>query len=175
MVLGKLLGGSLIAVVQGVLFLLLTLFLGIRFGFATAILLVAWLLVCAIGLTGLGFVIAWRMDSTQGFHAVMNLLLMPMWLLSGAFFPIPSLAADSGWVGLIMHWVMRLNPVTYAVAGLRRLLYRDMPGELAAVSGGSAIWVPGMDSCFLVVAAFTLLTLVLACRMARQPASGDLL
>ena len=46
-------------------------------------------------MTGLGFIIAWRLDSTQGFHAVMNLLLMPLWLLSGAFFPVPALSAET--------------------------------------------------------------------------------
>ena len=43
--------------------------------------------VVSFALTGLGFCIAWRMTSTQGFHAIMNLFLMPMWFLSGALFP----------------------------------------------------------------------------------------
>jgi ABC-2 type transport system permease protein len=43
--------------------------------------------VLAIGLTALGFLIAWPMDSTQGFHAVINLFFVPLWLLSGAPFP----------------------------------------------------------------------------------------
>ena len=42
----------------------------------------------------LGFLIAWPMESTQGFHAIMSVFLMPMWLLSGAFFP----GGDSGWL-----------------------------------------------------------------------------
>ena len=46
-------------------------------------------------LTGLGFVIAWRMDSTAGFHAIMNLLLVPMWMVSGSLFPM---ATAHGWV-----------------------------------------------------------------------------
>ena len=71
------------------------------------------LFLSALALTSLGFVLAWRMDSTQGFHAIMNLLLMPMWLLSGSFFPAPA----SGWLA----WVVRLNPLTYGTAGLRRL------------------------------------------------------
>ena len=50
----------------------------------------------ALALTALGFVIAWRMDSTQGFHAIMSVFLMPMWLLSGAFFPRPS-GMPFGW------------------------------------------------------------------------------
>jgi len=71
-------------------------------------------------LTSLGLVIAWRMESTQGFHAVMNLLLVPMWLLSGAFFP-PSGAP--GWLAALM----RANPLTYGVAALRWALYGSAP------------------------------------------------
>ena len=47
--------------------------------------------VVSFSLTALGFCIAWRMSSTQGFHAIMNLFLMPMWLLSGGFFSSASL------------------------------------------------------------------------------------
>ena len=78
--------------------------------------------VVALALTALGFVIAWRMDSTQGFHAIMSVLLMPMWLLSGAFFPADDAVAACG--------SMRLNPLTYGVAGLRRLLYWDAADEM---------------------------------------------
>ena len=69
----------------------------------------------AFGLTGLGFILAWRMDSTQGFHAIMNLFLMPLWLLSGALFPLDGAP----------HWlrmIMRLNPLTYGVSALHHAL-----------------------------------------------------
>ena len=62
-------------------------------------------------LTALGFCLAWRMTSTQGFHAVMNLFLMPMWFLSGALFPVQNASAP-------LRAIMRLNPLTYGVAGL---------------------------------------------------------
>ena len=51
---------------------------------------------------------AWPLDSTQGFHALMSVVLFPMWLLSGAAFP-----ADGGW----LQWVVAANPLTYGVAG----------------------------------------------------------
>ena len=111
-VLGKVLGGSLIAVAQGLVFLLLAFTLGIRLSPLTVATIGVWLLVTSLGLTALGCRLAWPMQSTQGFHAIMNLLLMPMWLLSGAFFPVPRLATDASWVQVLMHWVMRLNPVT---------------------------------------------------------------
>ena len=72
------------------------------------------MLVMSIALTALGFLIAWRMDSTQGFHAIMSVFLLPMWLLSGAFFPMDV----GGWLG----WIIRINPLTYGVAGLRHYL-----------------------------------------------------
>ena len=69
----------------------------------------------AFSLTSLGLVIAWRMDSTQGFHAIMNLMLLPIWLLSGAFFPASGV---SPWLA----WVMQVNPLTYGMAALRHCL-----------------------------------------------------
>ncbi len=80
----------------------------------------------AFALTSLGLVIAWRMESTQGFHAIMNLILMPIWLLSGAFFPASGAA---GW----LSWLMQLNPLTYGMAALRRSLYLHAPAAVGPV------------------------------------------
>jgi ABC-2 type transport system permease protein len=121
LVLGKLCGGTVLAVLQAGLFLLLAPFLGLAFTPLAAIEVLLFLTLLSFALTALGFLIAWPLDSTQGFHAVMSVFLMPMWLLSGAFFP----AGESGW----LSWVIRANPLTYGVAGLRRLLYSsyDIP------------------------------------------------
>ena len=70
------------------------------------------LILVSFSLTGLGFLLAWRLDSTQGFHALMNLFLIPMWLLSGALFP---LSGAPTWLRL----VMRLNPLTYSLSALQ--------------------------------------------------------
>jgi ABC-2 type transport system permease protein len=122
-VLGKVLGGTSIALIQGSLFLLLAPLVGIRpplLGWLQAIGIMA---VVSFGLTALGVMLAWRFDSVQGFHSIMNLLLMPMWLLSGAVFP-PEKAIP--WV----HWAMRFNPLTYGVAALRQALTGEGPGSL---------------------------------------------
>jgi ABC-2 type transport system permease protein len=162
MVLGKLAGGTLIASLQGWLFLALGLalgpWLGFHYQFDGLDVLHMALLVMAISfaLTGLGFVLAWRMESTQGFHAVMSVLLMPMWLLSGAFFP-----ADSG----LLAWIVRINPLTYGVAGLRRLLYE----------GTSQAALPSLAVCWLVIMAFSAAMFLVSCRVARQRTTGDLL
>ena len=117
-VLGQALGGTTLALIQGLLLLCLAPFIGIKFGFMPFIMTFGVMFLLAFGLTNLGLLIAWRMDSTQGFHAIMNLLLIPIWLLSGAFFPS---AGAPGWLA----WVMRLNPLTYGLAAFRHSLYKN--------------------------------------------------
>ena len=115
-VLGKVLGGATIATVQGWLFLLAWPLVGPWPGVA-AMAGAAGMVACvALGLTALGLCVAWPMESTAGFHAVMNLFLMPMWLLSGAAFPVSGAA---GW----MQSVMWCNPLTYAYAAMSALLH----------------------------------------------------
>ena len=120
MVMGKLLGGSAIALIQAFFMLGLGAILDAPMHWLDWGQMVGLLTLTALGMTGLGFVLAWRLDSTQGFHAVMNLLLMPMWLLSGAFFPMPAWTQSTPWSQLALHAVMRVNPLTYCVAGTRR-------------------------------------------------------
>ncbi|MGB0768636.1 MAG: ABC transporter permease [Phycisphaeraceae bacterium] len=105
-VLGKVIGGAGIALVQGVLFLALTPVVADWPGAGAMLGAVASMAGLAVGLTGLGLVMAWRMDSTAGYHAMMNILLMPMWFLSGAVFPA---ATAPVW----MKAVMAANPLTY--------------------------------------------------------------
>jgi ABC-2 type transport system permease protein len=125
-VLGQALGGTTLALLQGVLFLALAPLVGIRLGATAVIAVVLVIAAIAFALTSLGLVIAWRMESTQGFHAIMNLILMPIWLLSGAFFPA---AGAAGWLG----WLMQLNPLTYGMAALRRCLYLDAPTAVGPI------------------------------------------
>ena len=115
-VMGKLLGGTALALGQAVLLLLLTPFIGISLSLWSIVVVICTMFLIAFGLTGLGFLIAWRMDSTQGFHAIMNLFLIPLWLLSGSLFPASGAA---GWLGT----AMMANPLTYGVAALRQGLY----------------------------------------------------
>src|SRR5260370_1738003 len=79
--------------------------------------------VVSFAVTALGFAIAWPMDSTQAFHAIINLFLIPLWLLSGALFP---LSGASGWLRMLM----RINPLTYGVEALREVLYPGSGGNL---------------------------------------------
>jgi ABC-2 type transport system permease protein len=166
MVLGKVLGGTLIALVQGLIFLLLGLTLPIELTPLAAIELVAFLFVASLTLTSLGTVFAWKTDSSQGFHAIMNLVLMPLWLLSGAFFPIPAAAGGSSWSQQALHIAMRLNPVSYAVGGVRRLL--------APAAEYPQSWVPDLTTSWLVTAAFAAVSFGLAVWISRQRTAGDL-
>ncbi len=160
MVLGKLLGGTVIATIQGLIFLLLGLTIGIHFTPLSLAAITLFLFLVSLALTGLGFLIAWRMDSTQGFHAVMSVFLMPMWLLSGAFFP-----AAGGWLG----WILAVNPLTYGVAGLRELLYLGGSGAVPAAG------LPSPAVCWAVTILFATATFALSCWIARYRTTADLL
>jgi len=168
LVLGKLLGGSVLAVGQSLVFLGISLLYRNTWSARLPLELLAAVLlmfIIAMGLTALGFCIAWRLDSTQGFHAIMNLLLMPMWLLSGAFFPVPGW--NHGTLGeRMLHAAMRCNPVTYAVAGMRYLL-----NPVSSLS--DQLWLPSVAWCWVVSIGFALLMGSVAARMARRPAMGD--
>ncbi len=155
LVLGKVLGGAFIALAQGVLFLLLGLTIGISFSPLQLLAIVAYLFVIAVGLTALGFILAWRLDSTQGFHAIMSVFLLPMWLLSGAFFP----ASDN-----FLAYILWVNPLTYAVAGLRRLLFGLPFPDL-----------PSAAVCLFITIGFAALCLGIAAWSARRTTEGDLL
>jgi ABC-2 type transport system permease protein len=165
MVFGKVLGGAAIAMIQGIIFLMLgwlSTLLGwyavVSFSPLAAVACLILMFVLAIALTALGFLIAWRMDSTQGFHAVMSVFLLPMWLLSGAFFP----ADVGGWLG----WIVRINPLTYGVAGLRHYLQN---GIMMATNQ------PSLTVCWAVSLLFAAVMLVAAWRIAGTRSTGDLL
>lgn len=113
-VLGKIAGGATLALLQGVLLLCLAPLAGVPFTLGGFALAVGVLVVLSFALTGVGLFVAWPMDSIQAYHAIMMLVLMPMWLLSGAIFPVP---------GGVLGWVMRANPLTYGVSAFRWALY----------------------------------------------------
>ena len=114
-VLGKALGSTTLALINSLVFLLLLPFSGLTPSAAGIAGAIACVLLLGLALSGLGIMIAWPMRSTQGFHAIMNVVLAPMWLLSGAMFPA---TGASAWVQMLM----RLNPLTPAVEMLRGFL-----------------------------------------------------
>ena len=93
----------------------------------------------------------------------MSVLLLPMWLLSGALFPA---------AGGILGWIVRLNPLTYGVAGLRRLLYLNAPPE---VQSTALAHLPSAWLCAVVTVAFCGLMFALSWRISAARTTGDLL
>src|SRR3954467_6352049 len=129
-VLGKVVGGTTLSTIQGLIFLVFAPLVGVHVGVGDFALIVLTIFLVSFALTALGFAIAWPMDSTQAFHAIINLFLIPLWLLSGALFPI---AGASMWLRVLM----RINPLTYGVEALRQLLYPTnenfLPASLATL------------------------------------------
>jgi ABC-2 type transport system permease protein len=129
--LGKILGGTTIALLQGVLLLPVAPLLGIPVTAAGMLSGLGALFLIAFAFTALGFILAWRMESIQGFHGIVNLVLMPMWFLSGALFPVEGAAR-----GLAV--LMRANPVTYGLAAFRGALYS---GGAAGPAAPASAWI----------------------------------
>jgi ABC-2 type transport system permease protein len=145
LVFGNALGGTLIATVQALLFLVALPLIGLSPGWLGVGMVAAICLCTGLAFTALGFAIAWRMDTTRGFHAVMNLFLLPLWFLSGAMFPAEGAAP-------VLRWLVWVNPVSYAVSGLRHGLNGFVegtatlagPGVCLAVTGGFAVLMMGV-------------------------------
>jgi ABC-2 type transport system permease protein len=128
-VLGKVLGGTTLSAIQGMIFLIFAPFAGVHLDVVQVLLVAVVVFLVSFSLTALGFAIAWPMDSSQAFHGIVNLFLIPLWLVSGALFPM---TGASKWIQIIMH----LNPLTYGVEALRGLLY---PGTEATFPLASAM------------------------------------
>jgi ABC-2 type transport system permease protein len=158
-VLGKVLGGTLLAFGQGLVFLCLAPTVGIHLGIIPFLLCAFVMLVVSFALTSLGFCIAWRMTSTQGFHAIMNLFLMPLWFLSGALFP-PDKSLGA------MKWVIWGNPLSYGLAGIRRALYWNNPSVSALL--------PSWSMCLGISIAFAAILFGLASIIATARSKADL-
>jgi ABC-2 type transport system permease protein len=152
--LGKILGGASLGWLLGVVFLLLAPLAGVPLGFGAAIATAAILFLVALSVTGIGFALAWLMDSTAGYHGVMMVFLMPMLLLSGAFFPMQEAHP-------LLAWVRWIDPMTYGVGALRHAM------------GGAVEGLPSLPVCLLVTAAFTALTFWLANAVVNRRSARD--
>jgi len=142
---GRTLGGATLAVMQGIFVMLLSLIIGFQIlSVGTLFLALIFMLLIALAFTALGTAIASRMQDFQGFQMIMNFLVMPLFFLSGAMFPLDGLPN-------IFNIIVRLNPLSYGVDGLR--------GALT----GSYYYGPALDLIVLisVAAVFTVLGSVL--------------
>jgi ABC-2 type transport system permease protein len=114
-VLGKAFGGSTVAMFQGAILLILAPILGVSLDPLLVLKLLCLMFLTALALTSMGILIAARLQSMEAFQMIMNFLIMPMFFLSGAFFPLRGLPA---WMSVIT----RFDPVAYGVDPMRRLL-----------------------------------------------------
>ena len=110
---GRTLGGATVAVFQGVIVLLISLLAGFRFeNFMMFPLALIFMALIALMFTAFGTAIASVLDDMHGFQLIINFLLMPLFFLSGALFPLEGF---TGIISLVLH----LNPLSYGVDGLR--------------------------------------------------------
>lgn len=115
-VLGKALGGSTTALIQAILMLLLSLVIGIKLpSFSGILLSLIFMFLTSFPLVTLGIAFASKMNDPHGYQLMVNFLIMPMFLLSGAFFPLDKLP---NW----LKYAFYLNPLSYGVDGLRAAL-----------------------------------------------------
>jgi ABC-2 type transport system permease protein len=120
---GKVLGGATVATLQTAILLVFAPLAGVwpsglasGVQMAVGLLLMSFLISCAM--TSLGVAIASRMRSMQGFQMIMNFLIMPLYFLSGAIYPVPSTQGYE-W----MRALMVVNPLTYGVDALRNVVF----------------------------------------------------
>lgn len=112
-VLAKVIGGSLLGLLQGVLILCFAPLAGISLAWESVPALMLLLALVAAALTAMGFFFAWIIDSSQGYHSIMNLVFVPMWILSGAVFPAQP--------GTFFGYLSMINPLSYSVRAMREL------------------------------------------------------
>lgn len=126
-VLGKVAGAVMIAMVQVVLFSIAAPFLGLHLTLGSAVLLLLGFVLTGMGFAALGFLLAWGSRTTSGFHAIMMVLLFPLWMLSGALFPV---SGAPFWLDVVMH----ANPVFHALNIIRAPFY-GTPADLLGNGG----------------------------------------
>jgi ABC-2 type transport system permease protein len=123
---GKALGGTTQAMIQGLILLVLAPFVGVKLSLLTILAVIPLAAVLAFGLSAFGVMLASMMRSLQGFQVVMNFLMMPMFFLSGALFPLTNLPT---WMTI----VTRIDPASYGIDPLRRVILSDSGLPSAAI------------------------------------------
>jgi ABC-2 type transport system permease protein len=143
LVLGKCLGGATVAGCQGLIVIALAGAVGVPYNVPLLLGVFALQLVLAFAITAFGVMVAARISQIQSFMAVTQMVMMPMYFLSGAIFPVSGLPA---WLTVLN----RLDPLTYAVDPMRRLVFSHLKISAAArhaLDPGVTWWgwhVPGL-------------------------------
>jgi ABC-2 type transport system permease protein len=150
-VIGKCLGGATVASLQGVILICLAWAVHVPYSFSLVFGIFALQLLLAFALSALGLMVAVRIKQMQTFMGVTQMLVMPMFFISGALFP---LAALPGWLAVLN----RIDPLTYAVDPMRRLVFSHIdasPAARHALDSGVTWWgwhVPSVLEAAIVLA-----------------------
>lgn len=113
--LGKTFGGATIAVIQALIVFIITLFFGFHLNWVLLPLALIFMFVLACAFTALGILIASQLEDMQAFPIIMNFLVMPIFFLSGALFPINNLPK-------FVNFIVTIDPLSYGVDGIRGAL-----------------------------------------------------
>jgi ABC-2 type transport system permease protein len=127
-VVGKALGGATAGMTQGVLVLALGPLVGVPFSPLLVVILFGELMLLSFAVTAIGVLVAVRIKSFQAFMALVQIIIMPMFFLSGALFPMRNLP---GW----LHVATLFDPLTYAVDPIRREVLGQLTGGSLAAPG----------------------------------------
>ncbi len=156
--LGKILGGAVLGMLNVIPFVVLAPLAGVPISVGAVLATLPALALVAIALTGLGFALAWVMESTAGYHGVMMVVLMPMWILSGAVFPVTNAHP-------VMAFLMTIDPLTYGVAAIRHGFHAS---GSPALEGLPAPWLAWTVTVAFAAATFALGVAVVSRRTVRD-------
>ncbi len=117
-VIGKALSGTIISSIQATVILMLFPFLGIKLGLLSIPFTIAIAFLLAFCISSLGIIIATFYDSMESFSAIMNFIVMPMFFLSGAMYPVKNLPD-------ILKWISKINPLTFGIDALKHSILKD--------------------------------------------------
>jgi len=113
---GKIISGMLVSTIQGIIIMLAAPFIGIRFTIFEALLLVVFIMIVSICISAIGVFIASMITSFESFNIIMNFIVMPMFFLSGAMYPINVLPK-------FMRYLMYLNPLSYGIDSFKHIMF----------------------------------------------------
>ncbi len=124
-VLGKCLGGATVAAFQGLIVIAISPLVDVPYDLGLILELFALALLLAFSITAFGVMFAARINQMQSFMALMQMVIMPMFFISGALFSVASLPS---WLAILN----RLDPLTYAVEPMRRAIFANLDISAAA-------------------------------------------
>lgn len=152
--LGKILGATTTALIEGFLLLLAAPYIGIHVSFSIFIFSLMILFLIAFGMAGLGLVFASRVKKTESFTVIIQLLIAPMIFLSGTFFPIN----NGPW------WMIKLsryNPLTYGVNALRWAMLKQTFSSNIISNITTTNFLSALEICILFDIIITMIAIIL--------------